>query len=55
MGGVNASGNTLNDFWEYDITTDMWTQKPNFPGPERYGASAFVLNNKGYIATGGKR
>jgi N-acetylneuraminic acid mutarotase len=53
VGGVNSSGATLNDFWEYDISSNTWTQQPNFPGPERYGAVSFVLNNKGYVATGG--
>ncbi len=28
-------------------------KNPNFPGPERYGAVSFVLNGKGYVATGG--
>jgi N-acetylneuraminic acid mutarotase len=53
MGGVDNSGNVLNDVWEYDIPSDTWLQKPNFPGPERYGAASFVLNNNGYIAAGG--
>ncbi|CAN5369450.1 hypothetical protein BH11BAC2_BH11BAC2_02480 [soil metagenome] len=53
MGGTDNSGVILNDFWEYDIPTNSWLQKPNFPGPERYGAASFVINGKGYIATGG--
>src|SRR5258706_5549 len=53
MGGVDNSANILKDFWEYDIASNTWTHKPDFPGPERYGAVSFVLNNKGYIATGG--
>lgn len=53
MGGVTNNSIILNDFWEYDIATATWTQKPNFPGPERYGAVSFVLGNLGYIATGG--
>src|SRR5258706_1032394 len=52
MGGVDNSANILKDFWEYDIASNTWTHKPDFPGPERYGAVSFVLNNKGYIATG---
>src|SRR5688572_26563096 len=38
LGGVTNSSVILDDFWEYDITLNTWTQKPNFPGPERYGA-----------------
>jgi N-acetylneuraminic acid mutarotase len=53
MGGVTNASVVLNDFWEYDIAANSWQQKPNFPGPERYGAAAFVINGKGYIATGG--
>ncbi len=53
MGGVNNSNVVLNDFWQYDITSDSWTQKTNFPGAERYGAVSFVLNNFGYIVAGG--
>jgi N-acetylneuraminic acid mutarotase len=53
VGGVNNSGNTLGDFWEYDIPSNTWLQKVDFPGGARYGAASFVLNGKGYIAAGG--
>jgi N-acetylneuraminic acid mutarotase len=53
LGGVDNSGNILNDFWEYDILNNSWLQKPAFPGPERYGAVSFVIGTKAYIATGG--
>jgi N-acetylneuraminic acid mutarotase len=53
MGGVDNAAGVHKDFWEYDIPSDTWTHKPDFPGPERYGAVSFVINNKGYIATGG--
>lgn len=53
MGGIDNFSNILKDFWEYDITNNTWVQKPDFPGEERYGAATFVLNNSGYIATGG--
>lgn len=42
----------LNDFYEYDSTTDTWTQKGNFPGVGRYGAIAFTQNGYGYIGLG---
>ncbi len=28
LGGVNNAALVLNDFWEYDITANTWTQKP---------------------------
>lgn len=52
MGGYANTGQVLKDFWEYNTDTDTWTQKPNFDGPERYGAAAFVIDTIGYIATG---
>jgi N-acetylneuraminic acid mutarotase len=42
----------LKDFWEYDTTTDTWTQKNNFGGIARYGASGFAVRGKGYVCFG---
>lgn len=42
----------VNDFWEYDATNNLWSQKANFPGLARYTALSFSVNNKGYIGTG---
>ena len=39
--------------WEYDNTTDLWTQKNNFKNYARIGAVAFTLNNRGFVTTGG--
>ena len=47
--------NTLSltrEFWEYNPTTDQWTQKADFPGARRYGATSFAINGKGYILAG---
>ena len=41
-----------NDFWEYDPTTNTWTQKANFGGTPRDGAVGFSIGSKGYIGTG---
>ncbi|MEQ1732098.1 MAG: kelch repeat-containing protein [Bacteroidia bacterium] len=52
LGGV---GNTvLNDFWQYNPTTNAWLQLPNFPDSAIQGMSSFILNNKVYVV-GGKR
>lgn len=44
--------NFVNDFWEYDVNTNSWSQKANFPGPGRYGAIDFSIGTKGYVGTG---
>ena len=40
------------DFWEYDPSTDSWTQKADFGGTGRSGAVGFSVGSKGYIGTG---
>lgn len=49
-----ATGNSYfyNDLWEYDFTTNTWTQKSDFPGEGRVGAVGFSLYGKGYIGLG---
>lgn len=42
----------LNDTWEYDAGSDVWTQKANFAGTARRAAAAFAIGTKGYIGTG---
>jgi N-acetylneuraminic acid mutarotase len=39
--------------YEYDTTSNTWTQKANFPGAPRSGGVSFVLHNKAYCGTGG--
>ncbi|MCH1910579.1 galactose oxidase [Leptospira noguchii] len=51
-GGVSYYG-FQNDLWEYDPTTDSWTQKVSIPVPLGYRhASGFALNGKGYYGLG---
>ena len=48
-------GTKLKDLWEYDPTTNSWTQKADFPGSGGNGiyfATAFSADNKGYICGG---
>lgn len=40
------------DFWEYNPTTDTWTQKADFSGGARYQAVGFTINSKAYLGTG---
>ena len=50
--GTGNNGSYLNDFWSYDPVLNSWTQKANFPGTARYGASGFSVGNFGYVGTG---
>jgi N-acetylneuraminic acid mutarotase len=42
----------LNDTWEYDPTTDLWTKKSYFEGITRTYATGFTIHNKGYVVCG---
>jgi N-acetylneuraminic acid mutarotase len=42
----------MNDLWEYDRSTEAWTQKANFSGAPRREAVSFVIGNKAYVGTG---
>lgn len=44
--------NKLQDVWEYDISSDTWTQKGDFAGGLRMRAYGFSLNGKGYLGGG---
>lgn len=48
---INSS-RLLRDMWEYDTTTNTWTQKNDFGGDVRYVASAFSVGSKGYVCFG---
>jgi len=42
----------ISDTWEYDPSTDTWTQKDDFKGGAREGALAFAIGGYGYVGTG---
>ena len=54
--GIDGGGATLNyiytDLWEYNDTTDTWTQKANMPGLCKRGTASFSIANFGYVTTG---
>jgi N-acetylneuraminic acid mutarotase len=53
--GIPVSWNTnvySTQVWQYDIVSDTWTRKKDFPGAGRVDATAFALNGKGYLASG---
>ncbi|GAB4143064.1 MAG: hypothetical protein Fur0041_18190 [Bacteroidia bacterium] len=59
--GIDTSdaslGNILKDFWQYNPMTNTWVQKADYPGAGGNGvyfATAFSVDNKGYVC-GGKK
>ena len=55
--GISTDSNynlsqAFKDLWEYDPQSDTWTKKADFPGVPRVHASAFVLNDEGFIGLG---
>jgi N-acetylneuraminic acid mutarotase len=53
-GGVISVGTTLykDDFWQYNPSTDSWTQKTTFPFGARSSAFGFGINGNGYVCLG---
>ncbi|WP_282035702.1 Kelch repeat-containing protein [Saccharicrinis aurantiacus] len=49
--GIQSSNSV--ETWEYNPSSDRWTQKTDFEGAGRNGAVGFTVNGQGYIATGG--
>lgn len=55
VGGGDPTGQFttfLNDVWQYDPTTNKWSQKTNFPGTARDAAFTFVVNGKAFMGGG---
>ena len=50
--GTGNTGNTQNDFYQYNAATNTWSAINSFPGAKRQGASAFTVNDKGYVMLG---
>jgi N-acetylneuraminic acid mutarotase len=42
----------LKDFWEYNPSTNVWTQLNDFGGAARYNAIAFADGTNGFVGTG---
>lgn len=51
--GESGTSNYLNDFWQYNPTTDSWTEVDSLPASSRELAVGFAIGNKGYVGTGG--
>ena len=50
--GVYQNYMYLEDMWEYDTETGVWTQKADYPEGKVRGPMAFTLNNKAYVGLG---
>lgn len=53
-GGHINSGTTITykDYWEYDPSTNSWTQIADFGGGLRYHSSAFTIGSYAYVGCG---
>lgn len=51
-GGKLGSNFYISQLWEYNPSTNSWTQKPNFPGGVRYQLCSFVVGNSGFVGFG---
>ncbi len=40
------------DWWEYDIATNVWTQKADFPGLQRHHPYYFAIGDHAYVGLG---
>lgn len=49
---IEDTDEELADFYEYDPSTNTWTQIADFGGGIRYSAVAFSVAGKGYVGTG---
>ena len=52
IGNGFLNSHFYNDFFEYDPSSNAWTQKTSFPGTERSGSVAFSIGTKGYEGLG---
>ena len=42
----------FNDYWSYDITSDVWTQLPDFPSSQRHHPFFFGMADQSYVGLG---
>jgi hypothetical protein len=52
--GTRNSSNSiyLSDCWEYDVATNAWTAKADYPGMQRVWPVSFVVDGLAYVGTG---
>lgn len=54
QGHYNGAGTNIlfGDWWEFDPSSNTWSQKADYGGGPVYHAAAFVIGNYGYVGTG---
>ncbi|PZF72675.1 Kelch repeat-containing protein [Taibaiella soli] len=52
MGMVSVGNGYTSNFWEFNPATNSWTQKASYGGGINWGASNFVIGDRGYVAGG---
>lgn len=54
LGHYNGAGPNIlfDDWWEYDPSTNAWTQKADYLGGLCYHTTGFTMNNIAYVGTG---
>lgn len=52
MGLGNNNDGNLTDWWEYDIASDSWLQKPDYPDLRRHHPYQFAIGDYVYTAFG---
>ncbi|WP_396144497.1 LamG-like jellyroll fold domain-containing protein [Flavobacterium sp.] len=52
IGGETSSSGNLVDTWEYDTSSNTWSQKANYPGTGTQKGVAFSINGVGYYGLG---
>ena len=50
--GRNAAGLAVEEFWEYDLVSGVWTPRANYPGGPMSEGTAFAISGKGYMGFG---
>ena len=51
-GYLSVGSYVKDNFWEYDVMTNTWSQKADFKGGPRTYSCGFNIGEKGYIGTG---
>lgn len=52
FGGKNENGIYFNNVWQYEVSTNSWTEKTALPSLGRAGAACFVIDSIAYIISG---
>jgi|GEM_PF-656672 len=50
--GSYSSGEPQTNLWEYDTTTNQWTQRADYPGLAKSSYAVFTIGRKAYVGLG---